>query len=390
MSDHPQALGECDPRFAAVRDAFDSNFRDQDEIGAAVHVRIGGRTVVDLWGGFRDEARTLPWEKNTLVNAYSVGKGVLAMLTLMLVERGMLDLDKPVSELWPEFAAGDKGDVTLRVLLAHRGGLPAVRKRLPELAMLDWDLMCKELAEQRPFWEPDSAHGYHCNTFGFLVGEVIRRATGREVGAALREWVTGPLDAEFYWGLPLSEHSRVAEVVAPNPVLTEPKQWALAFPPTGDEEHDPMVWHTYFNPSGLSGQGSVNTEGWRLAQIPSTNGHATARAVSAIYDALLHGGPGGETWVGKGLLAESTRIHSDGDDMILGRPTRFGLGFQLAQPTRPFGPNPESFGHWGYGGSLGFADPLADVAFSYLTNRPGERWQTERAQRLIEALYANL
>jgi len=386
----PETHGRCDPSLDSVRDAFDSNFRDQDEIGAAVNVRIGGRTVVDLWGGFRDAARTASWAEDTLVNLYSVGKGVLATLTLMLVDRGVLDLDKPVSDIWPEFTAGGKGSITLSTLLAHRGGLPAVRKRLPELAMLDWDLMCTELAEQRPFWEPDSAHGYHCNTFGFLVGEVIRRATGRDVGAALREWVTGPLHTDFYWGLPLAEHSRVAEVVAPNPVLTEPKQWALAFPPTGDEEHDLMVWHTYFNPSGLSGQGSVNTEGWRLAQIPSTNGHGTAKAVSAIYDALLHGGPGGERWVGKGLLAEATRIHSDGDDLILGRSTRFGLGFQLAQPTRPFGPNTESFGHWGYGGSLGFADPVADVAFSYLTNRPGERWQTERAQRLIDALYASL
>jgi CubicO group peptidase (beta-lactamase class C family) len=386
----PETHGRCDPSLDSVRDAFDSNFRDQDEIGAAVCVRIGGRTAVDLWGGFKDAARTVPWDEDTLVNLYSVGKGVLAMLTLMLIERGTLDLDKPVSDIWPEFAAGGKGGITLRTLLAHRGGLPAVRKRLPELAMLDWDLMCTELAEQRPFWEPDSAHGYHCNTFGFLVGEVIRRATGRDVGAALREWVTGPLDADFYWGLPLAEHSRVAEVVAPNPVLTEPKQWALAFPPTGDEEHDLMVWHTYFNPSGLSGQGSVNTEGWRLAQIPSTNGHGTAKAVSAIYDALLHGGPGDERWIGKGLLTEATRIHSDGDDIVLGRSTRFGLGFQLVQPTRPFGPNPESFGHWGYGGSLGFADPVADVAFSYLTNRPGERWQTERAQRLIDALYAGL
>jgi CubicO group peptidase (beta-lactamase class C family) len=173
-------------------------------------------------------------------------------------------------------------------------------------------------------------------------------------------------------------------------VLTEPEQWAIAFPPTGDDEHDLMVWHTYFNPSGLSGHGAVNTEAWRLAQIPSTNGHGTARAVTAIYDALLRGGPEGETWVGKDLLTEALRIHSDGDDIVLGRLTRFGLGFQLAQPTRPFGPNPEAFGHWGYGGSLGFADPVARVAFGYLTNRPGERWQSPRTQRLIDALYACL
>lgn len=385
-----QTHGRADSRFAAVRDAFDSNFRDQDEIGAAVSIRVDGEQVVDLWGGHRDEKRSLPWDEDTLVNVYSVGKGVLSTLTLMLVEKGFLALDKPVADLWPEFAAGGKGSITLRTLLAHRGGLPAVRKRLPELAMYDWPLMCSELAAQAPFWEPDSAHGYHCNTFGFLVGELIRRATDRPVGSALQERVAGPLGVDFYWGLPISEHSRVSEVVAPNPVLTEPKLWALAFPPTGDEEHDTMVWHTYFNPSGLSGQGSVNTEAWRLAQIPSTNGHATARAVSAIYDAVLHGGPDGETWVGRELLSEATRIHSDGDDLVLSRPTRFGLGFQLPMPNRPFGPNAEAFGHFGYGGSLGFADPVTGVAFGYLTNRPGERWQTERTQRLVDALYGCL
>ncbi len=257
--------------------------------------------------------------------------------------------------------------------------------------MLDWSLMCGELAAQRPFWEPDTAHGYHCNTLGYLVGELIRRATGRDIGAALREWVTGPLDADFFWGFPRSQHGRVAQLDAPGPKLTKREQWAVAFPPTGDAEHDLMVWHTYFNPSGLSGFGAVNSKAWRLAQIPSTNGHGTARAVAAIYDALLRGAPDGETWVGKDLLAEALRIHSDGDDVVLGRPSPFGLGFQLAQPARPFGPNLEAFGHLGYGGSLGFADPTAGVAFCYLTNRPwGRRWHSPRTRRLIDALYACL
>ncbi|MBI1885183.1 MAG: beta-lactamase family protein [Chloroflexi bacterium] len=383
--------GRCDARFAAVREAFIENFRDLEELGAAVHIRVDGRPVVDLWGGHRDAARSMPWEEDTLVNVYSVGKGVLATLTLTLVERGLLDLDLPVAHLWPEFAAAEKGGVTLRTLLAHRAGLPAARRRLPEGAMFDWSLMCGELAAQRPFWEPGTAHGYHVNTLGYLVGELIRRATGRDVGAALAQWITGPLEADFFCGLPRSHLGRVAELVAPSPVPTGPEQWAVAFPPTGDAEHDLLVWHTYFNPSGLSGHGVVNTEAWRLAQIPSTNSHGTARAVAAIYDALLRGGPDGETWVGKDLLSEALRIHSDGDDIVLGRPSRFGLGFQLAQPSRPLGPNPEAFGHFGYGGSLGFADPVAGVAFAYLTNRPwGVRWQAPRTQRLIDALYACL
>jgi CubicO group peptidase (beta-lactamase class C family) len=172
--------------------------------------------------------------------------------------------------------------------------------------------------------------------------------------------------------------------------MREPDQWALVFPPTGDAERDTMVWHCYFNPSGLSGFGVVNTPEWREAVIPSTNGHSTARAVAAIYGALLGGRRASSPLVGDALVAEATTIHSDGEDAILGRPSRFGLGFQLTQPTRPLGPNPAAFGHYGYGGSLGFADPSAQLAFGYVMNRPGDRWQTPRTQALIEAVYESL
>jgi len=383
--------GHCDPAFRAVADAFAENFIDLDELGAAVSIRVGGRHVVDLFGGWRDAARTMPWEHDTLVNAYSVGKGLLAVLTLALVERGALALDRPVAAAWPEFGASGKSGVTLRTLLAHQAGLPAVRRRLPEDAMLDWDSMCSELAGQEPYWEPGAAHGYHVNTFGFLVGEMVRRATGVPVGRALQEVIVRATGEEFYYGVPREHHARCAEVQAPNVLLTERAQWEQAFPPTGDEGHDFMVWHTYFNPAGISGVGSVNTAPWRLAAIPSTNGHGTARAVSVVYSALLGSAQGGgERWVGPGLLAEARSVHSDGEDRVLSRPSRFGLGFQLAQESRPIGPNPEAFGHYGYGGTLGFADPKAGVAFCFLSNKPGDRWQTPRTQRLLEALYGSL
>jgi CubicO group peptidase (beta-lactamase class C family) len=168
-----------------------------------------------------------------------------------------------------------------------------------------------------------------------------------------------------------------------------PEDWAKVFPPSGDTERDYMVWHTYFNPSGLSGFGAVNTREWRLAEIPSTNGHGTARAVSSIYEALLGTGST-PPLAGQNLLSEAIATWSDGEDAILGQPSRFGLGFQLPQPSRPLGPSPLAFGHFGYGGSLGFADPEAGIAFSYLMNRPGERWQTPRTQALIDALYESL
>lgn len=388
--ERPQVDGRCDPRFALVRDAFAQNFDDLGELGAALHVRVDGRTVADLWGGYADAARTRRWDARTLVNVYSVGKGVLAALALSLVERGTIGLDTPVAKVWPEFGAEGKHTVTLRTLLAHRAGLPAVRRRLPEGAMLDWRLMCGELASQKPYWQPETAHGYHVNTLGYLAGETLARASGRDVNALLQA-LLAPLGAEFWWGLPPGQHARVAEVVAPDIPVTGPERWAQAMPSTGDAERDLMVWHAYFNPGSLSGHGAVNTPPWREACVPSTNGHASARGVAAIYDALLHGAPDGARIVGPALLAEATRIHSDGEDRVLGRPSRFGLGFQLASPSRPIGGTPDAFGHYGYGGSLGFADPASGVAFAYLTNKPwSQRWQAPRTQRLIDAVYACL
>jgi len=379
--------GICDPRFATVREAFAANFADLDEIGAALTVYVTGQRVVDLWGGHTDPDRRQPWRRDTLVNCYSVGKGILAVLVLALAEQRALDLDAPIARLWPEFAAHGKGDLTLREILCHRAGLPAVRERLAGDEMYDWDRMCGALAGQAPYWEPGADHGYHVNTLGFLAGEIVRRATGEGVSAALQRHVTAPLAADFFFGLPQPLHDRVATVIAPQTVLTNERQWALAFPPTGDTERDHMVWHAYFNPSGISGIGTVNTEAWRLAVIPSTNGHGTARAIAAIYAAFLDGGPNGAIWASGELRTQAHTIHSDGEDRVLGRHTRFGVGFQLTQPGRPLGPNPRSFGHYGYGGSLAFADPDAGMAFGYVMNRPGPRWKTPRTQRLIDAVY---
>lgn len=345
--------------------------------------------MVDLWGGYRDLARTKPWGRDTLVNAWSVGKGILSLLTLTLIERGELALDAPVTNLWPEFGAAGKSRVTLRTLLSHRAGLPAVRARLPEDTWQDWPAMCAAYAAQEPWWEPDRDHGYHVNSFGFLVGELVRRVTGLSPGGALREILAGPLDADFFWGVP-EDRRRVAEVAFPNVPLRDPKHWALAFPPTGDAEHDTMIWHAYFNPPGLCGSGQLGTPEWLRAEVPSTNGHATARGVATLYDAMLRPSALGDPPVGRELLAEATRIHSDGVDRVLGRPSRFGLGFQLPSPDRPLGPHTSAFGHYGYGGLLGLADPEADLAFAFLTAKPGDRWQTPRTQTLLEAVYGAL
>jgi len=391
--------GECDTAFTAVEDAFRENFHSRNEIGAGLCIRIAGRVVVDLWGGHHDEARTRLWERDTLVNAYSVGKGLTAMLVLSLVERGELDLDAPIMKIWPEFGVEGKEKTTLRMLLAHRAGLPGVRRRLEPNAAFDWKTMVDALAEQRAFWEPGESHGYHVNTFGFLVGEPVCRRLRLPFAAALRERLTGPAGADFFIGLPDSEHGRVAPIVQARPTTQIERDWDPVeaarrfFIPEDaerDEARESMIANTYFNPAGISGFGVVNDSEWRRASIPSTNGHGTARAVAELYDLFSNRDVSKGGIVGPGLRAEALEIQSDGVDQILGKPSRFGLGLQLAQPSRPIGRSPEAFGHYGYGGTLGFADPETGLAFGYLMNRPGERWQTPRTNSLLDALYDSL
>lgn len=373
--------GWCDPRFETVRDAFADNFALHDELGASCCVAVGGRVVVDLWGGHADVAGMRAFGPDTLVNVFSVGKGLTALVTARLVGDGAIDVDEPVAAWWPAFARAGKDDVTLRHLLTHQAGLPAVRRRLPPGAMLDWQQMVAALEDEAPWWEPGADHGYHVNTFGFLVGEVLRRTTGRSLGTLLRELVTGPLDADAHLGLPDAEHHRVAEFHWPADPPPEQE-------PEGLDEPALMAHNAYFNPSGLSGAGVVNTAAWRRAEIPSTNTHATARGIARIYTALAAGGRlEGQQVVTPTALRAATTEQVAGLDRVLQRPTRFGLGFQLTQPERPLGPSPGAYGHFGAGGSLGFCDPEAGVAFGYAMNRLGTRWRNPRNRALIDAVY---
>ncbi len=376
--------GFCPRRFEEVRERFSAD-RCNDGSGAAVCVIVGGEVVVDLWGGFLDLEGAAPWDEHTIVNAFSVGKGLLAMLALQAVEAGEIDLDAPIEAVWPELVAARRARLSLRDILAHRAGLPAVRKPLADDAMYDWQRMCGHLAEQEPYWEPGSAHGYHVNTQGYLIGEVLRRATGLAVRQLLRERLTEPFAADYHFGVDDSQHARISPTHSMGEGLTV-EEARFAFPPTGDAEHDVMIQHVYFNPPGLSGFTTVNTAQWRRAVIPSTNGHGNARSLARVYDAYVRGRAG----VGSALRAEATRTQAEGPDRVLGRASRFGLGFQLPFPGRTFGPGPDAFGHFGHGGCLGMADPAHSLAFGYVANRPGARFQNQQTLGLIEAVYAAL
>ncbi len=378
-----RAWGSCDGRFSPVLEAFENNFLEHGEIGASVCIEVDGRRVVDLWAGHSDLSRTVQWRQDQLVNVFSVGKGVTALVAAQCVARGELSYETPVVDLWPEFGVHGKEALTFRDLLGHRAGLPAVRPRLPRNAMYDWELMAASLAAEQPWWKLDGTHGYHVNTFGYLVGELIRRATGSTVGQLVRDRIAHPHGLDLHLGCPTETHHRMAEFEWPGPPVPDE-------PPTGMNDEQLMQYNTYYNPSGLSGSGTVNTTEWRTAEIPSTNMHASAAAVAGMYSLLACTESAGETLLPVSLLTEATSEVSNGLDFVLGRQSRFAHGFQIPIPERSFGPSPRAFGHFGAGGSVGFADPDARVGFGYVMNQMGPRWQNPRNRALIEALYGCL
>jgi CubicO group peptidase (beta-lactamase class C family) len=384
--------GACDARFESVRDAFRANFHRRDELGAAVAVVLGGRPVVDLWGGWADRTRTRPWRRDTLVDVFSAGKPMASICAMRLVEQGALDLDAPVARLWPEFAAAGKESTTLRQLLSHQAGLPAIRQPMPAGAVLDWSRMTEALAATEPWWEPGTRHGYHVNTYGFLVGEVVRRASGERIGRYFRDEFAVPLQLDFHFGVGNVRDERIAEYVHLLEVMDEmPLRWEGSGKAVLTDEQQEMILKAHNNPPGFSGNGMVNRRDWREAEIPSTGAHGTARSLARFYDALVGAGaPGGAPALAAETFALWTHEECRGVDAILGRESRFGLGVQLAQEKRPLGPNPHSFGHWGAGGILGFGDPAARLGFGYVNNRMQVGWQNPKNLVLLEALYSCL
>ncbi len=371
--------GHCDTRFALVEEAFRQNFAERGEVGAAVCVLIDGVTVVDLAGGVVDRAGSAPWTPDTLVDYYSAGKPVLAVLALRLVDEGLVDLDDPIARVWPEFAVAGKESATLRHALCHRAGVPAIRQPLSNEDLWDWDRMASALAGTEAWWEPGTRHAYHTNTYGHLVGEVVRRVSGASCGAAVAT-LAGAVGADVHVGLPRAVAHRGADVIFDSPGLGGPVDFDAL---EGDAR---MEMLSYLNPPGYSSVGVVNTPAWRAAEVPSTNGHGSARGLARFYRALLEPG----RLLSPDLLAEATRVQSEGYCPILHDEASFGLGFTPTTGRRSFGPNRGSFGHFGTGGALGFADPEAGLAFGYVMNHVIPRWQSTRNRALVDAVYGVL
>ena len=387
MTSEIEIDGSCDARFERVREVFAENFRLRDEVGAAVAVAIDGRLVVDLWGGHHDRERKRAWERDTLVNVYSTTKGVTALAAHRLVDEGRLDLDAPVASYWPEFAQAGKGTIPVRFLLSHRAGLPAVRKLLPNEALYDWNAMVESLAAEAPWWEPGAKHGYHAVTFGWLVGEVVRRIVGKSLGSYVRDAFAKPLDLDLHVGLAEREHARVADILqppAPDPSGEAAQLFARAL-----ADPEGVTARAFMNPPSMAL--GPNVPAWRSAEIPGANGHATARALATLYGRAALGDAGGV--LSREAILRCRGEQSHGADLVLGVPTRFGLGFMLRQGSHEGGRclGAGAFGHPGAGGSLAFADPERRLGFGYVMNRMGPRiLLDDRAIALVEAANACL
>ncbi len=382
--------GYCDPAFEPVREVFLNNFKTRRENGAAVSLVLNERKVVDLWAGWADFKRQKLWQKDTLANIYSATKGITAICAMRLMDEGRLDPDRPVISYWPEFAKKGKRYITVRMLLNHTAGMVGIRKRLPGAAIYDWQKMTTAYARQAPWWPPGTKHGYHAFSFGWLVGEVIRRITGMSVGQYLHREICSPLDLDLHIGLPGKEHARSATMI----MLRSPSihKDALRFAgalitgingPTGSAFTNP--------PSIITG---VNSRQWRCAEIPSANGQGTARSLAKIYGVLAAGGrQKGVQVLSPSAIDRCCQEEVAGRDEVLKLSTRFGPGFMLNQdnPSGNFGPGRRSFGHPGAGGSIGFADPEAGMGFGYVMNKMDSYILVDpRAKRLIDAAYTCL
>jgi CubicO group peptidase (beta-lactamase class C family) len=380
--------GTCDPKFDRVKDAFVENFEKRNEVGAAAAVMLDGKSVVDIWAGHADREKTRPWTRDTLVNVYSTTKGVTAICAHRLADKGLLDIDAPVAKYWPEFAQAGKDKLPVRYLLSHKAGLAAVRKPLDDDALFKWNKMTTALAEQEPWWEPGTKHGYHALTFGHLVGEVIRRITGKTPGTYLRDEVAGPLGLDLHIGLDAKDDARTGDMIAmPPPGPGEPNLFAEIM-----KNPESVTFKAFMNPPNGMRPGLVNTREWRAAEIPAANGHTTARSLAKLYGVLARGGElDGVRVMSKEQVAQCSIEQSSGPDALLMINTRFSLGFMMSQPGASLGPNAKSFGHPGAGGSLGYADPEAKIGFGYTTNKMHASLLIDpRATALIDAVYASM
>ena len=362
----PLISGSCDARFDAVRSAFERNFTEDNEVGAAVAVWVDGDLVVNLWGGHADAHRRRPWQQNTLASVFSGSKGLTSTCVHLLADRGEIDLDAPVARYWPEFGQAGKQEITVAMVLGHRSGVIGPRTRMHWSEVTDWDRVCDALASSAPWWQPGTAQGYHMVAFGFVLGEVVRRVTGRTLGQYLRTEIAEPMGIDVHIGLPAAEHHRCADMINKPHIRDVLANGGAPGNPESLAEH-PMAALSIamgFVPDDELGSNELGI--WRSAEFPGTNAHVSALGLATFYNGLAQ----------EKLLSlehlEKVRVSQGGfdPDVVLGPRVAdhgWGLGYMLNQ-RRVAGPNPRSFGHGGSGGSYGFVDLEHRIGYAYVMN----------------------
>jgi CubicO group peptidase (beta-lactamase class C family) len=370
--------GRVESGYDAVRAAFAENFEKHGDLGAACCVYLDDRCVVDLWGGVADPESGRPWVEESTAIVFSASKGATAICANMLIERGELDLDAPVAHYWPEFGAAGKAEIPVRWVLCHKAGLAAVEGDLTLEEVLAWDPVVAAIAAQAPNWEPGTKHGYHARSFGWIMGEIVRRITGRSLGRFFADEIAGPLGLSFWIGLPASERARCATLIPPpggSPSVAEI---------LGSSS---LTARVLGGPSDLFGYNEMwNRDEVLAAEMPSSNGVADARALARMYAATLREIDGVRLLSAETVAAASVE-QAEGPDAVILVPSRFGVGFMLPPILAP-GCGPQSFGHPGAGGSLGFADPEAGIAFGYVMNQMRfDPAGDSRSAGLVKAVY---
>lgn len=387
-SDGPTVSGFCDERFAHVQAEFERNFVERGEVGASVHLRVDGQPLVDLWAGTIDRDGT-PWAQDTMTVVFSCTKGATALSAHLLADRGELDLDALVADYWPEFAVNGKERATVRMMLNHSVGVPALRDRLPDGAYADWDLMVDRLAAEEPWWEPGTRNGYHMMSFGWTVGELVRRASGRSLGTYFAEEIAKPLGADFFIGVQPDDEARVASVIQAKPNRDDMTEFTKVVVDDPDSlQRSALMNSGGFNPNDVM---------YHRAEIGGGGGVSNARGLATMYGPLAAGG--GDLFSPAAVARMSEVSVATGRDATLLLPTRFALGFMKSMDNRrqPVGDKDSvvlsstAFGHVGAGGSIGFADPSCGLAFGYSMNKMGPGLLlNDRGQALVDATYQAL
>lgn len=390
FDDGGQICGFVDSRFERVFETFLQNFAARGELGGSVCITLGGETVVDLWGGFAAADRETAWEADTICMAFSATKGIVALCTHMLVSRGLLDLDMPVADIWPEFACNGKESALVSMALDHSIGVPVIRE--PVRDVTKWDEMVDQIAAHPAFWEPGERLGYHALTYGWIVGEIFRRVAGKSVGAFLREELAGPLDADFYIGLPADHNKPIAKL---NRVKASANAPMSRFLRTAMNDPESLAAKFLFNGGVRNG----NDPDYQAAEVPAANGMGNARGLARLYAPFsVDGKMGGKTLIDRPTFERMVRVSMASRlDATLLIPNRFSLGFIKSLDNRGLKTDPPTdsaiigdaaFGHPGMGGSIAFADPDLGMSFAYVMNNLGTQiLLNDRGQALVDAAY---